>query len=234
VRAEVPGFVRVMKVREGDRVEAGQVLAVLHNPEVESDAARTRVEMITAQAEYSRAQLSYASLGSAMARRDEMEKHERLARAEYERLVLKAPIAGVVTTRNPQDETGEYRDAGDTVVEVAGTGEEIAEAYVPESELRNLRIGQTAAIYVDELNHLKSGKVVRMSAEAAPLADGLMHVQDYKGLEPPKYYVADIALDSSVVVRDQATATAKINVGHISAATIMRRGVRDFLGRKLW
>jgi hypothetical protein len=75
---------------------------------------------------------------------------------------------------------------------------------------------------------------VRLSAEATPLASGLMHVQDYKGLEPPKYYVADIELDAAVMVRDQATATAKINVGHISAATILRRGVRDFLGRKLW
>jgi putative peptide zinc metalloprotease protein len=234
VRAEVPGFVREMKVQEGDRVETGQVLAVLHNPEVESVAARARVEMITAQADYSRAQLSYASLGSTMARRDEMEKRERLARAERERLVLKAPIAGVVTTRNPQDEVGAYREAGETVVDVAGSGGSIAEAYVPESDLRNLRVGQTAALYVDELNRVKSGKVVRLSAEATQLASGLMHVQDYKGLEPPKYYVADIELDSAVVVRDQATATAKINVGHISAATILRRGVRDFLGRKLW
>jgi multidrug resistance efflux pump len=210
------------------------VLAVLHNPEVESDAARARVKLIEAQADYSRAQLSYASLGSTMARRDDLEKQERLARAERDRLVLKAPIAGVVTTRNPQDEVGEDREAGETVVDVAGTGDAIAEAYVPESDLRNLRVGQTAALYVDELNRVKSGKVVRLSAAATPLAAGLMHVQDYKGLEPPKYYVANIAMDDAVMVRDQATATAKINVGHISAATILRRGVRDFLGRKLW
>jgi hypothetical protein len=76
--------------------------------------------------------------------------------------------------------------------------------------------------------------VVRISAEATPIAPGLIHLQDYKGLEPPKYYVTDIALDEAVSVRDQSTAIAKINVGRISAATLVRRGIRDFLGRKLW
>jgi putative peptide zinc metalloprotease protein len=234
VRASIPGFVREMKVREGDRIEAGQELTVLHNPEVESAAARARVEFVAAQTEYSKAQLSYAGLGPSMARRDEMEKKQHLSQEDRDRLVLKAPIAGVVTTHNTEDELGSYREAGDTVVEIAGRGGSIAEAYVPESDLRNLQAGQPAKLFIDELHGVRPGRVIRISSEATAIASGLMHMVDYKGLEPPKYYVTEIALDSAVEVRDQATATAKIQVGHVSAATIFARGVRDFLGRKLW
>ena len=189
---------------------------------------------MVAQTEYSKAQLTYASLGSSMARREEMEKKQRLAQQDRDRLVLKAPIAGVVTTHNTGDALGSYREAGDTVVEIAGRGGSIAEAYIPESDLRNLQVGQPAKLFIDELRSVRLGRVVRVSSEAAPIAPGLMHEVDYKGLEPPKYYVTEIALDSAVALRDQATATAKIQVGRVSAATIFVRGVRDFLGRKLW
>jgi hypothetical protein len=140
----------------------------------------------------------------------------------------------VVTTHNTEDELGAYREAGDTVVEIAGREGSIAEAYVPESDLRNLQVGQPAKLFIDELRSVRQGTVVRISSEATPIAQGLMHTVDYKGLEPPKYYVTGIALNSAVSLRDQATATAKIQVGRVSAATIFARGVRDFLGRKLW
>jgi len=234
LRASVPGFVREMKVREGDVVEAGQELAVLHNPQVESAAARARVEKITAQADYSRAQLSYASLGSAMVKRDEMDQRDRLAMEQRNRLVLKSPITGVVTTRNPQDEVGAYREEGDTVLEIAGSGSQIAEAYVPESELRNLRVGQRADLFIEGLGGIRKGTVAKLSTEATVIAGGLVHTQELKGLEAPKYYVADIAMDGAIAVPDQSTASAKIMVGRISAATIVGRQVRDFLGRKLW
>jgi multidrug resistance efflux pump len=215
-------------------VEVGQELAVLHNPQVESAAARARVEMITAQSDYSRAQLSYASLGSAIAKRDEMSQRDRLAKEQRDRLVLKSPVKGVVTTRNPQDEIGSYRGEGDTVLEIAGTGAQIAEAYVPESEFRNLKVGQRADLFLEGLGGVRKGTVVKLSTEATSIAGGLMHMQELKGLEAPKYYVADIAVDGAIALPDQSTASAKIMVGRISAASIIGRQVRDFLGRKLW
>ncbi len=66
------------------------------------------------------------------------------------------------------------------------------------------------------------------------MAGGLMHIQEYKGLEQPRYYVADIAFGDPVAVSDQSTATAKTMVGRISMAGLVRRQVRDFFGRKLW
>ena len=234
VRAEVPGLVREMRVHEGDHVAAGDVLAVLHNRDVESAAARAKVEDLIAQAGYSQAQLSYASLGPAIARKDETIERERLAREERERLTLKAPIAGVVTTRNVQDEVGSYKDKGDTVVDLAGTNETLVEAYVPEFDLRDVKLGQRATVLLDQLGERRKGSVVKISQEATAIAPGLMHLQEYKGLEPPKYYVAQIALDGGDALRDQSTATAKIQVGRASAAHFIQRAFRDFVGRKVW
>lgn len=234
LRAIVPGFVRAMSVREGEHVTAGQELAILHNRNVESAAARAHVELITAQAEYSRAQLSYANLGSTIAQRDEMSERDRLAQEQRGRLTVKAPMDGVITTRNPQDEVGSYRDKGETILEIAGDGKAIAEAYVPESDLRDLRVDEPAAVFVEELGHVRKGTVTKLAKEPVPLPGGLMHVQEYKGLEQPRYYIAEIGLDNLGAISDQSTATAKITVGRISLAGLIRRTVRDFFGRKLW
>jgi putative peptide zinc metalloprotease protein len=234
LRAIVPGFVREMKVHEGEVVRTGQELAILHNREVESSAARAHVEFITAQADYSRAQLTYANLSATTARRDETDERAKLAKEQRDRLVVRSPIDGVITSRNPQDEVGSYRDVGDTILEIAGTGAQIAEAFVPESDLRDLKQGQHADVFVEKLGRVRTGTVVKLAKEAVPLPGGLMHLQDYRGLEQPRYYIAEIALDDSAAIADQSTATAKIKVGRISLVGFARRTMRDFVGRKLW
>jgi putative peptide zinc metalloprotease protein len=234
LRAIVPGFIREMKVREGEVVKAGQELAVLHNREVESTAARAHLELITAQSDYSRAQLSYSNLGTAVARRDETIQQARLAQDQRDRLIVRSPIDGVIATRNPQDEVGSYRNVGDTILDIAGEGQQVAEAFVPESELRELRIGQSATVFVEELGAVRKGSVTKLAEEAVPLPAGLMHVQDYKGLEQPRYYIAEIPLEKVGTIADQSTGTAKIRVGRISFAGLVRRTARDFFGRKLW
>lgn len=234
LRAVVPGFVTEMRVREGQAVRQGEVLAVLHNAEIESLASKATADRQAAQMQFARAQMSYASLGSASAAQDEMVTRERLARQEREVLNVKAPFDGIVTTPNPQDEVGAYRDRGDSILNIAGTGQTLARAYVAEFDLRNLQIGQHGHVFVDELGRSRSGEVMQVAEEAVPMAPGLLHMIDYKGLEPPKYYVATIALDRPLEIRDQSTGTVKIDVGRISAAHILYRQAHDFFGRKLW
>jgi putative peptide zinc metalloprotease protein len=45
LRVQCPGFVREIRCRNGDTVDAGQLLAVLHNPEKEAELGRLRLDI---------------------------------------------------------------------------------------------------------------------------------------------------------------------------------------------
>ena len=70
---------------------------------------------------------------------------------------------------------------------------------------------------------------------ATGIQEGLIHQQDYKGLQEPRYYVAEILLpNDDGSLRDGMAGTAKIMVRRRSLGGFIWRGITDFLGRKVW
>ena len=154
VLARVGGQVVELLVEEGARVERGQVLVRL-------DGERLRLEMLAAKAELE--QLSkelerYADLASrglvseAMfegLRYDAaaMKASYELRKLNYEYSAIRAPIAGVVSSRAVK--VGQNVAAGDTVFRVTDVAELVAYLQIPQTELVKFEAGHTARVSVD-------------------------------------------------------------------------------------
>lgn len=154
VHAKVSGYVKQMKVDIGDRVNAGQLLAVLEIPELQDDLDHARAVHRRAQADYRDAHLAYTRLVAVnkdhpnlIAQQDLDTAEARDATADgalgaakadvdkYQTLVgytrITAPFGGVVTKR--------YADPGSLIQ--AGTASNTqAMPLVRVSDNRRLRL----------------------------------------------------------------------------------------------
>lgn len=154
--ARVPGEVVEILVEEGQHVAAGDVLARL-------DGERLRLEMLAARADLDRARDEYARHQDMHARGlisasmyegmqydvEALEAVFKLAALNYDYASIRAPIAGVVASRDIKH--GQTLAANQQAFSIADTGELIAYLKVPQSELGKLDAGDTAMVSVDAL-----------------------------------------------------------------------------------
>jgi putative peptide zinc metalloprotease protein len=154
VRAPADGFVRSVAVVEGASVRRGDWLAALENPELTaaraaalSDLARARRERIAARERGDPA----TSRGREA---EEREAAERLQRVEalLERMVLVAPGAGVVSTRDLESKPGRFLAEGEPFCEV--------------DELRHVNLDVSAL--ESDMEEIRQGGEVRLLATAFP------------------------------------------------------------------
>jgi putative peptide zinc metalloprotease protein len=108
LRAECPGFIVATHVRDGDLVEAGQLLFELRNDDALAELERARLNLagqeLRTRLSFSRRDLSEAQAGEAKAEalRKAVANHERYVAT----LQIRAPFAGRITDRN----LGQLRD----------------------------------------------------------------------------------------------------------------------------
>lgn len=192
LHAKVSGYVKEMKVDIGDRVKAGQLLAVLEVPELHDDFDHAVASHARAQADYRDAHLAYTRLvsvnkdhpnliaqqdldtaeahdatarGSVAAAKSDVEKYQTLV--GYTRIV--APFDGVITKR--------YADPGSLIQ--AGTASNTqAMPLVRVSDnmllrldfpvsvdyVHDIRLDAPVRVRVDSLGgRVLSGKIARLS-----------------------------------------------------------------------
>ena len=192
LHAKVSGYVKEMKVDIGDRVKAGQLLAVLEVPELHDDFDHAVASHARAQAEYRDAHLAYTRLvavnqdhpnliaqqdldtaqahdataqGAVAAAKSDVEKYQTLV--GYTRIV--APFDGVITKR--------YADPGSLIQ--AGTASNTqAMPLVRVSDnmllrldfpvsvdyVHGIRLDEPVRVRIDSLGgRVLSGKIARFS-----------------------------------------------------------------------
>jgi HlyD family secretion protein len=138
-------------VQEGDRVRAGQIIAVFGTHAAkQAEIARLRAERAEAQREDRRLQRLYTQGVVSVAERDQ--QHTKLdvvkaqleaAEAELELTVVRAPLSGRVLKIHAHQ--GE-RVAMDGIAEIGNTDEMYAVAEVYESDIGRVRVGQRASV----------------------------------------------------------------------------------------
>jgi membrane fusion protein (multidrug efflux system) len=153
VLARIAGEVVELLVEEGQFVEEGQVLARL-------DAERLRLEMLAAKADLDQARNEYKRYidlnrrGLISASMFENLKYDvaalkatyDLRKLEYDYSHIRAPIAGVVATREVKP--GQHLAINDVAFRITDTSELIAYLQIPQSELAKFAAGHTASIEV--------------------------------------------------------------------------------------
>ncbi len=150
VRAPVAGRVAECRVREGQAVAVGGVLAVLRNAEIESGAAiaerereLARRSLLAAQARGDLAEVQRQTLEV-----ERLEVAAREARTRLAGLTLRAPVAGAVTTPQVEQRVGEYIAEGDTFAVVADGSRMRARVLVRDWELEDVQPGARAKLQV--------------------------------------------------------------------------------------
>ena len=153
-----------LRVDDGDRVEAGQVVAQLDTFAVRKAAAeRVEAELANARAELRRNDELHDGNIVSESHRDKWLLKVQVARAEVngaraelERTLVRSPVDGVVVKVHVQ--AGE-RVGTDGILEVGRIDEMFAIAEVYETDIAGIRVGQRATVTSPVLSQPMTGQV---------------------------------------------------------------------------
>jgi len=177
VKAPVAGLVRTVSVREGEPVQAGAVLAILHNPEVEAQAEVVASQLNLAES-YQRAALARSDFGASERYRQEiqrLESEKAEANQRRERLILRAPFAGVIATPQIEQRIGEYLAEGEPLALLVDRQAMRARVLVRDRELEDVRQGAPVGLKLRSYPFATFSGTIRQIMPAAsserPLAE---------------------------------------------------------------
>ena len=200
VKARVPGELQGLTVREGDTVQAGQVIARVEPTEYterlrqarqQADAAKAQVDI--AQRQYdnnaalveqgfiSRTALdnSLASLSSAQANHRAAQAGAEVVRKSLADTVLRAPLTGQIAQRLAQP--GERVGPEARIVEIVDPSRLELEAALSPADSTAVRVGQTARLDIEGVAEPVAAHVVRINPSAQI---GSRSVLVYLGVTP--------------------------------------------------
>ncbi len=188
LKFEVNGTLKNLDFREGDLVKKGHVMAILDDkePQLKLEYAESKKQTAQAQLKLAQKRLSVNEqlyrLGAiilpkleesqieveqAQTQVETAVKEANIARNDIARTVLKAPMDGVVGTR--QVEAGEYVSPQSVIATLMEVSSVFVEVGIIERDIERIRLGQRVKVTVDSLpNTTFEGRVDNL----APLIEG--------------------------------------------------------------
>ena len=185
IKARVAGEVKEIKVREGDSVTAGQVLARIdpleyqrrfEQAQEQASAAKSQMEIAQRQWDTNKALVdqgfisktaldnSLASFQGAVASHKAAIAGADVARKSLDDSVLRAPFSGVIAVRAAQ--LGERVGIDAKVLELVYLRQLEVEAPLSPSDSLDIKMGQTARLQIEDRADLVTAHVTRMSPSA--------------------------------------------------------------------
>jgi len=234
VRAQTDGFVQNVNADESAMVAAGSPVAELRNANIEGEVDRARADLEMAKGKYAQAQIVYTSLAPA---ETELARAQRVysdASLHAQELHPTAPLSGVVITPRVRNMVGAYVEAGTLLMEIADTSNLRARLYVPEYEMRDVRLDTPVKLLLHSQSQPMRGRVQAISETAAELPAGLALETRYRGLKPPPMFVLDIGVVNTGNLRLGMSGEAKLFVRRESLLQKGWESVRDFVARRAW
>jgi putative peptide zinc metalloprotease protein len=149
LRTLVPGKVAQVFVHSGE-VNAGQLIAVLENPEIEADARTASAQLAIESSNLRLNQDEPVSGKSAQAARERLRLQKELAIAQrnLDALQIRAPFDGTVNTPGIHQRVGEYLAAGDEFCRVSDNHTMKARILVPDRDFGDVHPGAIAKVKV--------------------------------------------------------------------------------------
>ena len=200
IKAKVAGELQGLKLREGDSVKAGQVIA-----RIDAADARARVRQAQQQAQSAKAQVdmakrtfennsslveqgfiskssldtSVSSLAAAEANYSAAQAGSDLAVKALEDTVLRSPITGLVSQRMAQN--GERMPLDGRVIEIVDLSRLELEASLSAADSLQVQLGQSAQLRIEGASAPVDARVVRINPSVVA---GSRAVLAYLALDP--------------------------------------------------
>lgn len=169
----VAGKIDFISVNEGEKVSRGQLLSSLDPSGYNIAMELADIQVSQAQDEYNRLKIMYDS--SSLSESDfskikyglqQAKIQQRLHAKNLSDTKLYSPIDGILLKK--MAEVGEITGVGVPLFVVADIRKIKVNAFIPESELHKIRLGQKAAVIVPSLPDEYQGKIIEVGAVADP------------------------------------------------------------------
>lgn len=230
IKARVAGELQDLTVREGDRVQAGQVIARIDSTEFvarvrqaqqQAESAKAQVDIAKRSFENNRSlvdqgfisktalESSIANLSAAQASYQAAQAGADVATKSLNDTVLRAPISGLVSQRLAQP--GERVGIDARIVEVVDLSRLELEANLSAADSLGVHVGQTARLTVEGADKPLRAKVVRINPSA---------------IAGSRSVLAYLALESSTGLRQGLFAQGTVDTGTLKTLALPLSAVR--------
>jgi putative peptide zinc metalloprotease protein len=235
IRAVTPGIVTAVHASEGSVVDAGTPLIELRNVPLQSKLALSKANYQIASERANSAVLHFREFGAVMRQRDFREAQNLGIAAQASQLNLASPISGTVITPRMEDKLGSYVTDGTELAEIADLRAMRARIYISEYEMSKFKIGSSGRVEVEGAMRKWGARATGVSMVSSEIDPGLADRAQYKGLNPPMFYLVDLHIENpDGQLKPGMTGMARLYGRRVSAAGYVWNGVKDFFGRKLW
>lgn len=200
ITAPADATVVAVDIREGDRVTSGRLLGRLASRAVES-----RVRELTArkrgyegEASFGREAASAADSAASESRAQAAAAALTVSESVNNALLVRAPEAGTILTRRPQDLVGSYVSAGAALFVLGDTRTMRVEMPVTERLIQSMGVGEPVSIRVRALpfrSYRTTISAIAPAAEAIPSTSQVPEGPIHPG-ERPERFVAVAFLDN--------------------------------------
>ncbi len=224
VAAPAEGTVAAVFAQEGQRVEAGQLLAAMNDLpwkiDLTSANARYREAELRMQADLAR---GAAQAGADRAEVEYLRAEAERARNRIESATLRSPVAGIIMTPALQNAAGEHLTAGAPFAQVLELASAVVDIAIPQSEASLLRTGEAAAIKLDSYPQRSWHGRVTVVSPAAQTGDGV------------RTFAARVPLpNADGVLRSGMSGRGKVSIGWRPAGYVLLRRPALWAWQMIW
>ncbi|HEY1252918.1 MAG TPA: efflux RND transporter periplasmic adaptor subunit [Thermoanaerobaculia bacterium] len=225
VTSLVDGVIAEVYRREGDRVQAGEVIAALKPEPFEAALAQARSSLALAESDVAKARESAdaAAVFDGESRKREAAAQIALASDRLARTQLAAPTAGIIVTPRIEERVGQHLARGAELCVVADLQSVTAEVAVPESDVALVRSGEKAALKFNPYpGRLFRGSVDRVGARLRQEGED-------------RFLIAEVSIpNADGALKTGMLGTGKVSVGTRSVFTALFRRPARYLWNKIW
>lgn len=171
------GIVHTLKVKEGDRIHQGQILASLDLTEVNTGVAQARLSFEKAQRDYKRVQNLHRDSVATLEQLQNSQTalavaQQQLEAAEFNQThsIIRAPADGYVLRKFMN--AGQLVNPGDPILTTNGAvkGHWVLKAGISDKQWAMIKIDDAATVVIDAMpNKTFQAKVVRKSGTSDPM-----------------------------------------------------------------
>jgi multidrug efflux pump subunit AcrA (membrane-fusion protein) len=253
VTAPVDGEVKAVKVKHGDLTEETTPVALMASVELEKQQEEIRGEIRRLESQQRELESRRVDAGKLDPELDtqtadvqlklaSLRERERLLAPELEKLVVKSPIRGTVTTWDPEMMQGRQIKQGDPILEISNVeGKWVVEVDLPENAMVHIARAQAALgeslpvefVLSSNPDTVYKGRLLEIGTQAAPVEQenfvkAKVEIEEDQGLvqtvrEATERENANAAKVSGLEVR------AKVNCGPKPLGYVLFRELIDFV-----